>query len=96
MDPLQTLLRALAETGAVVHQVYSHMDASILATGGPKLNEPPPPVALFMLLMDIIPDRLTEFEPIDFETAARLLDLIGEAIEQEIYLLPIEGAPEMN
>jgi hypothetical protein len=95
MSPLEALAKSVAETGDIVHQTYAHMEAAA-AAGLISSDAPPPGAVLFSLLVDILPDRLDDLEPIDIEMAARVLERVGDAMEEQLFFLPLDGAPELN
>lgn len=95
MSPLQRLAKAVAENGGLVHQVYSHMEAAAVR-GHLAGDAPPPGEVLFVLLLDLLEGRLDDLAPIDIEMAARVLDRVGDAIESDLFFLPLDGAPELN
>ena len=95
MSPLHALAKAVAETGGLVHQTYAHMEAA-QAAGHVAPDAPPAAGVLFALLLDILDGRFDDLEPVDLETAAHVLERVGDAIESDLYFVPLEGDPEMN
>ncbi len=92
MTPLEELARALAQTGELLHQIYSHMDA-VAAAGHVAPEAPPPPVVLFQLLVDVLEERLEGVHAADLATAAEMVDAVGDAVETDLYLMPVEAPP---
>ena len=95
MTPLHNLAKSVAETGDIVHQVLAHMER-VAASGLASPDAPPPVEVLFALLADMLADHLDGLEPIDLEMAARVLEKVGDAIESDLFFLPLDGSPEMN
>ena len=95
MTPLHNLAKSVAETGDLVHQVLAHMER-VAACGLVDADAPPPVEVLFALLADILRDHVDGLEPIDLEMAARVLDRVADAIESDLFFLPLDGSPEMN
>jgi hypothetical protein len=96
MTPLEELARALAQTGELLHQIYGHMD-SVAAAGHVAPEAPPPPIVLFQLLVDVLEERFENVHEADLTTAVELLDAVGDAMETDLYLMPVEApAPALR
>lgn len=92
MSPLENLARAVAETGGLVHRCYAHMEGAIAAGKSPP-DVPPPPIVLFRLLLDILEERFEDVHEADLTTAARVLDAVGTAIEEDLLFVPLDTPP---
>jgi hypothetical protein len=88
MSPLEELARAVAQTGGLVHASYAHMEA-VLDAGRVPPDAPPPPIVLFQLLCDILEERLGDIHEADITTAAEILDAVGDAMESDLFFLPL-------
>jgi hypothetical protein len=95
MTPLHALAKSVAENGGIVHQAYAHMEAA-LASGLVAPGAPPPVDVLYSLLTELLADRLDDLDPIDLEMAARVLDVVGDTMAEQLFFLPLDGAPELN
>jgi hypothetical protein len=85
-QPLEAFVDALVDIGGPLTGIVNHM----IAHGGSPAADSIPTV-LRRLLAEVFQSEL-EVDPETLQVAARALDAAGEAIEQNIYLVPRDSA----
>ena len=86
LPPLDALLGALIEWGAVASQIVEHMWRSQQVTGA---TEPPIGEALHTVLRGTL-EPLAESRGFELGVAARVIEDVTARVTEEIYLVPIQ------
>ena len=92
LPPLDALVAALIEWGAIASQIVEHMWRSQQVTGE---TEPPIGVVLRTLLCGTL-EPLAESREFELGVAARVVEDVTARVMDEIYLVPVEEFAPRN